>query len=155
MLSYPDYKKPFDLTTDASAYGIGAVLSQEGRPITMISRTLKGSEANYATNERELLAIVWALVKLRHYLYGVKDINIFTDHQPLTFSVSESNPNAKIRRWKARIDEFNARLFYKPGKENLVADASHSVSHPHNRVNGEAIELLPEPDNTGRSTFPV
>jgi len=123
MLSYPDYKKPFDLTTDASAYGIGAVLSQEGRPITMISRTLKGSEANYATNERELLAIVWALVKLRHYLYGVKDINIFTDHQPLTFSVSESNPNAKIKRWKARIDEFNARLFYKPGKENLVADA--------------------------------
>jgi hypothetical protein len=58
MLSYPDYTKPFDLTTDASAYGIGAVLSQEGRPITMISRTLKDSEANYATNERELLAIV-------------------------------------------------------------------------------------------------
>jgi len=53
MLSYPDYKKPFDLTTDASAYGIGAVFSQEGRPITMISRTLKDSEANYATNVRE------------------------------------------------------------------------------------------------------
>jgi len=50
MLSYPDYKKPFDLTTDASAYGIGAILAQEGRPIAMISRTLKDSEANYATN---------------------------------------------------------------------------------------------------------
>lgn len=43
MLRYPDYKKPFDLTTDASAYGIGAVLSQEGLCITMISRTLKDS----------------------------------------------------------------------------------------------------------------
>jgi len=40
MLRYPDYKKPFHLTTDASAYGIGAVLLQENRPITMISRTL-------------------------------------------------------------------------------------------------------------------
>lgn len=75
MLGYPDYKKPFDLTTDASAYGIGAVLSLGGRPITMISRILKDRERNYATKERELLAIVWALGKLRHYLYGVSEIN--------------------------------------------------------------------------------
>jgi len=53
----------------------------------------------------------------------VKDINIFTYHHPLNFSVSESNLNAKIKKWKARIDEFNARLFYKPGEDNLVADA--------------------------------
>jgi len=58
MLSYPDYKKPFDLTPDTSAYGIDAVLSPEGRPITMISKKLKDSEANYATYERELLAIL-------------------------------------------------------------------------------------------------
>lgn len=56
----------------------------------MILETLKDSEDNYATNERELLAIVWGLARLRHCLYGVKDINIFTDHQPITFSVSES-----------------------------------------------------------------
>jgi len=123
MLRYPDYKKPFHLTTDASAYGIGAVLSQENRPITMISMTLKDREMNYATNERELLAIVWALAKLRHYLYAVKDIIIFTDHQPLSFSVSDSNPNAKIKRWKGRIEETGAKVVYKPGKENLVADA--------------------------------
>jgi len=58
---------------------IGTVLSQESRPITMISRTLKDSEANYANNERELLASIWALAKRRHYLYGVKDIIICTD----------------------------------------------------------------------------
>lgn len=40
----------------------------------------------------------------------------------MTFSVAESNLNAKIKRWKARIDEFNVRIFYKPGKENLLAD---------------------------------
>jgi len=74
---------------------IGAVLSQEGRPITMISRTLKDRDVNYASNERELLAIVWALPTLRYYLYAVKDTIIFTDHQPLTFAVSESNSNAR------------------------------------------------------------
>lgn len=123
MLLYPDFKRPFDLTTDASALGLGAVLSQSGRPITMISRTLKDRELNYATNERELLAIVWALQKLRNYLYGVRNLNIYTDHQPLTFSVSDRNPNAKIKRWMAFVDEHNAKIFHKPGKENYVADA--------------------------------
>jgi len=123
ILTYPDFKLPFDFTTDASASGIGAVLSQKGRPITMISRTLKDCELNYATNERELLAIVWAIGKLQNYLYGTKEIRIFTDHQPLTFAVSERNTNAKIKRWKAFIEEHNAKVFYKPGKENFVADA--------------------------------
>lgn len=123
MLAYPDFKKHFDLTTDASNHGLGAVLSQDGRPITMISRTLKGNELNFATNERELLAIVWALKNLRNYLYGVKHLNIFTDHQPLTFAVSDRNSNAKLKRWRAFIDEHNAKLHYKPGKENNVADA--------------------------------
>lgn len=123
MLLYPDFRKPFDLTTDASSSGLGAVLSQDGRPITMISRTLKDKECDLATNERELLAIVWALKKLRNYLYGVKTLNIYTDHQPLTFAVSDRNPNAKIKRWKYFLDEHNANIFYKPGKQNLVADA--------------------------------
>ena len=107
MLSYPDYRKPFDLTTDASDHGLGAVLSQDNKPIQFISRTLKGAELNYATNETERLAIVWALKVLKHYLYGVRTLTIYTDHQPLTFAVSDRNPNAKIKRWKAITDEHN------------------------------------------------
>lgn len=72
ILMYPDFKQAFDLTTNASMDGIGAVLSQGRKPITIISRTLKGSKAHYATNEKELLAIVWALEKLQNYLYGTK-----------------------------------------------------------------------------------
>jgi len=73
--TYPDFKIPYDLTTDASVCGIGAVLSQN---ITMISRILEDCELNYATNERELLAIVWAIGKLQNYLYGTKEVRIFT-----------------------------------------------------------------------------
>lgn len=123
LLQHPDYNKPFELTTDASSSALGAVLSQNGRPITMISRTLSQTEENYATNERELLAIVWALQSLRHYLYGIKNIKIFTDHQPLIFSISEKNPNTKMKRWRAFIEEFSPTFFYKPGKDNKVADA--------------------------------
>jgi len=70
-----------------------------------------------------LLAIVWAIGKLQNYLYGSKDIRIFTDHQPLTFAVSERNTNAKIKQWKAFNEQHSAKVFYKPGKENCVADA--------------------------------
>ena len=123
ILQYPDFKQAFDVTTDASGHAIGAVLSQGDKPIMMISRTLKGPELGFATNERELLAIIWALKKFRSYLYGINKINIYTDHQPLAFSVSDKNTNAKIKRWKAFIDEHNAKVFYKPGKANVVADA--------------------------------
>jgi len=136
ILTYPDFKSPFDLTTDASASGIGAVLSQNKRPITMISRTLKDCELNYATNERELLAIVWAIGKLQNYLYGNNEVRIFTDHQPLTYAVSDKNTNAKIKRWKAFIDENNGKVFYTPGKQNLVADALSR--QPLNNLEAEA-----------------
>lgn len=123
ILPYPDFNKSFELTTDASSSGLGAVLSQGGKPVTMISRTLQDREINFATNERELLAIVWALKKLRNFLYGTKNLIIYTDHQPLTFAVSDKNTNAKLKRWKAFIDEHNAKIVYKPGKDNYVADA--------------------------------
>lgn len=127
VLVFPDFNKPFNLTTDASDYAIGAVLSQgeygKDRPISFISRSLNKTEEGYATNEKELRAIVWALDNLRNYLYGAKLIRIYTDHQPLTFTLSNRNYNAKLKRWKSRIEEYNYELIYTPGKSNSVADA--------------------------------
>jgi hypothetical protein len=130
-LYQPDYTKPFELTTDASNYAIGAVLSQERHPITFISRTLNSTEQNYATNEKEILAIVWALQKLRNYLYGIANLTIYTDHQSLIHSISEKNPNTKLKRWKNFIAEFGADIKYKPGLQNVVADAlsRHQVNN--------------------------
>jgi len=122
-LAYPDFGKEFQLTTDASSYAIGAVLEQNHRPITFISRTLTKTEENYATNEREMLAIVWALQSLRHYLYGYSKVVIYTDHQPLSFSNSVNNHNAKLKRWRDLIGEYNHEIKYKPGVANVVADA--------------------------------
>lgn len=131
-LYQPDYNKAFELTTDASNYAIGAVLSQDRHPITFISRTLTTTEQNYATNEKEILAIVWALQKLRNYLYGVAELTIYTDHQSLIHSISEKNPNTKLKRWKNFIAEFGAEIKYKPGYQNIVADA---LSRHHDQIN--------------------
>jgi len=100
VLAFPNFSKPFQLTTDASNYAIGAVLSQvdsgQDRPIAYISRSLSQTEENYATKENEMLAIVWALDNLRSYLYGAGSIKIYTDHQPLTFALGNRNFNAKL-----------------------------------------------------------
>lgn len=122
-LFQPDFSKPFELTTDASNVAIGVVLSLNDKPITFISRTLNKTEQRYATNEKELLAIVWSLQTLRNYLYGIAELTIFSDHQPLSFAITEKNPNLKIKRWKALVDESGAQIKYKPGKQNIVADA--------------------------------
>ena len=125
-LIYPDFSKPLLLTTDASDFAIGAVLSQgevgKDRPIHFASRTLNKSEESYSASEKEFLAIVWSLKIFRNYLYGQKFI-IMTDHQPLTFSLSPKNTNAKLKRWKSFLEEHDYEIYYKPGKANVVADA--------------------------------
>lgn len=131
ILSYPNFKKEFHLTTDASNFAIGAVLEQEGKPITFISRTLSKTEENYAVNEKEMLAIVWALQSLRTYLYGTAKVVIYTDHQPLTFALSNKNHNGKLKRWKSYLEEFNYELKYKPGTSNVVADALSRTPAKH------------------------
>ena len=74
ILRYPDFSKPFRLTTDASSNAIGAILSQDpdDKPIAYASRSLNKHERNYSTIDKELLAIVWAVKYFTPYLYGNK-----------------------------------------------------------------------------------
>lgn len=136
ILNYPDTNKEYELTTDASNHAIGAVLSQNKKPIIFLSRTLSKTEENYATNEKEMLAIIWALKALKNYLYGRAKVKIFTDHQPLTHSLSSWNGNGRIKRWKAYLEEYDYELLYKPGRENIVADALSRI--PNNHINSIA-----------------
>ncbi|GFT07052.1 hypothetical protein TNCV_1415891 [Trichonephila clavipes] len=53
VLKFADFKKPFELFTDASSIGVGAVLNQEERPVVFASRTLSAAERNYTVTERE------------------------------------------------------------------------------------------------------
>lgn len=126
LLQYPDYEKPFILTTDASNVAIGAVLSQgtvgNDKPVAYASRTLSDTESRYSTIERELLAIIWAAKHFRPYLYGRK-FYIYTDHRPLAWLHSLKDPSSKLTRWRLRLQDYDFEIIYKKGKQNTNADA--------------------------------
>ena len=88
VLAHYNPKLSLRLATDASSYGVGAVLTQvseEGteRPIAFASRTLSDAEQNYAQIEKEALAIIFGVKRFHVYLYGRKFL-LLTDHKPLT-----------------------------------------------------------------------
>jgi hypothetical protein len=138
ILAYPQFDNPFILTTDASKYALGAVLSQiqDGieRPIAFASRTLNDTEVNYSVTEKEALAIIWAVKKYEPYLYGNKFL-LITDHKPLTF-IKTSEKNSKILRWRLELEKFDYEVKYKEGKANVVADAlSRKIETEQTEVN--------------------
>lgn len=131
LLQYPDFSREFILTTDASNFAIGSVLSQgeigKDLPIAYASRTLNNAEQNYNTTEKELLAIVWSVKHFRPYLYGRK-FTIVTDHKPLTWLFNCKDPGSRLVRWRLKLAEYDYNIVYKPGRINSNADAlSRSV----------------------------
>jgi hypothetical protein len=90
--------------------------------IAYVSRKLKLHEENYPTHDLELSAIVFALKKLGHYLYGAT-FEIFTDHKSLKYIFMQKDLNMHQQRWMQFLEEFWCPINYHPRKANVVADA--------------------------------
>lgn len=137
ILQYPDFSKEFILTTDASKFALGAVLSQgtigSDKPIAYASRTLNSSETNYSTIEKELLAIVWATKYFRPYLFGRK-FKVVTDHKPLQWLMNLREPNSRLTRWRLKLAEFDFTVVYKKGSCNTNADALSRIEIHNDEV---------------------
>jgi hypothetical protein len=84
VLSLLEEGKTYALYADASKEGLGAVLMQDSKVIAYASRKLKTYKVNYPTHDLELAAIVFALKKWWHYLYGAK-YEVFTDRKSLKY----------------------------------------------------------------------
>ena len=114
-LALPVYGEPFILTTDFSYEGIGGVVSQvlDGveRPVMFVSRVLTKAEQNYSAKEGEALAIVFALRRCEHLLYGQRVV-IRTDHRALTYINSGHSANRKLARWWSVVNKFYYELEY-------------------------------------------
>ena len=123
------------LVTDASRTGIGFALIQQSpggpRIIQCSSRSLTPAEKNYAI-ELEALAIVWAIKKAEFYLRGMPPFDVITDHRPLMGVFSKSLAqldNHCLVRIREKVVDFSFDIVWRPGKENVIADAlSHSSS---------------------------
>ena len=126
VLHCPEENLQFVLQTDASARGVGAVLSQrldngEEHPIAYYSRKLLPRETNYSSIEKECLAIVAALRHFDVYLVG-RHFVVETDHRALRFLNVMCNSNSRLTRWAMAVQQFSFDVYYRPGPQNGNAD---------------------------------
>ena len=124
VLKYFDKELPTVLQCDASAYGLGAVILQDGQPIAYASRRLTKTEEGYAQIERELLAIVFGCRKFDQYAFG-RRLCVHTDHQPLATIVKRrlSEAPKRLQRMLLQLQRYDIEVLYLPGKQMFVADA--------------------------------
>lgn len=125
VLAFPDMELPFHVYTDASDKAVGAVLTQkfvEGeRPIQYLSHQLNDGQKKWPIIQREAYAIVYALIRLRHYLFGAK-FTIYCDHKPLHHLFTSEMKNPRIQRWAIMLDEYKPNIEYHPGRKNVNGD---------------------------------
>jgi hypothetical protein len=122
VLALPDFSLPFTLETDASGFGIGAILMQSGRSIAYYSQALGPKASTQSTYHKEALAILQSLKKWRHYILG-SHLIIKIDQQSLKFMMSHRLTKGIQHKLLMKLLEYNYSIEYKKGKENKVADA--------------------------------
>ncbi|CAM5108910.1 unnamed protein product [Natator depressus] len=134
VLRAPDFDKPFLVTTDASERGVGAVLMQEGpdqefHPVVFLSKKLSERESNWSVSEKECYAIVYALEKVRPYIWGWR-FHLQTDHAALQWLHTATGNNKKLLRWSLALQDFDFDIQHISGASNEVADALSRESFP-------------------------
>ena len=125
ILAYPDDSGDFILDTDASGFGIGAVLSQiqsgSERVIGYYSRVLTKPEQQYCVTRRELLAVVCAVKHFHHYVYGHHFL-VRTDHGSLRWLLGFKNPEGHMWRWLQVLGIYDFEIQHRPGSQHRNAD---------------------------------
>jgi RNase H-like domain found in reverse transcriptase/Reverse transcriptase (RNA-dependent DNA polymerase) len=159
VLRQPDFTRPFVLLTDASAYGVGAILSQEGgstnptdnkkprlHPVAYYSATFTETERNYDIYERELLAIMKAITHWRPYLIWTKEpFTILTDHTNLLHWKSPRKLNRRTAHWHGELQDYNFKLQHVPGKLHTAADAlSRPTGADEGKEDNQQMTMIPE-----------
>ena len=126
MLRNPDYTQTFQLQTDASDVGVGAVLSQGGeqdQPIAYFSRKVLERERHYSTIEKECLAIHLGIKAFATYLIG-KPFVLQTDNRALlTWLQTFKDKNARLTRWSLALQPYTFTVQHQKGRDNANADA--------------------------------
>jgi hypothetical protein len=108
------------------------------RPIEYFSRNLNKAEKNYSTTEKEPLAIVAATEHFKFYLYG-KPFRVRSDHQPLKFLMSSSQPVSRLARWLIRLEKYEFEIEYRAGKKHGNADGMSRLVHEQEEPDEEPI----------------
>lgn len=138
ILACPRMDLQFELHTDASQWGVGAVLCQRAqddqeRPVAYYSRKLLPRETRYSTIEKECLAIVNSVRHFCIYLLG-QHFTIITDHGALKFLQTMRNGNGRLTRWAMALQPYHFTILHRPGADNGDADGLSRQSWPEYKM---------------------
>ena len=122
------FDRDFIIQTDASDYAVGACLSQldddgSEHPIAFASSKLSDTQCRWSTIEKESYAIIFALKKFDHYIFGHHSVIVFSDHNPLHFLVDATPRSSKLTRWMLALQRYNITIEHRPGAKNANCDA--------------------------------
>lgn len=115
---------PLELETDASSYGLGACLKQNGKIISYASRCLSETEQQYGQIEKEFLAVFFGCQKFHNYIYG-REVVVKSDHKPLESIMLKDLSkigSRRLQRLRLKLYKYNLKLDYKPGTKIPIAD---------------------------------
>ena len=131
VLQYYDVKKETTIECDSSEHGLGAVITQEGKPVAYASRTLTSTERNYAQIEKEALAIVFACERFEQYIMG-KETTVLSDHKPLMniFAKPILTSPKRLQRMRLRLQKYTIKVQYKPGSQMHISDMLSRATLP-------------------------
>lgn len=133
ILTVPTVSDQFQLHTDASGVGVGAVLYviRHGVccPVAFFSRQLRGAETRYSSTEKEALAVVTAVDHFQQYLYGTH-FKIVTDHRPLVYLATSRKLNRRLMGFALRLNHYDHVIVYRRGEDHLDADAMSRQAWP-------------------------
>ena len=125
ITAFPDFSQAFQLYTNASTAGFGAILAQvrdgKERIICCASRSLNQAEKAYPTTKLECLAIVLAVAKFRPYLMAMP-FEVFTDHYALQWLKTMRTGSALLHHWSAALEEYDFTVCHRPGKAQTHVD---------------------------------
>lgn len=125
---YDDPNRPFEISCDAQDFAVGYVLEQKDsdgirKPIAFGGRGLSKHEINYTVTEKECLALVEAIKKFHHYVYG-EEFVVWVDHKALQWLFNKPDlGHGRLMRWVILLQTYNFKVCYKEGKKHQNADS--------------------------------
>ena len=121
-LAMSNFKRMFVVETDAYQYSLGTILMQDRHLIAYYSKILGIRARKKSIYEKELMAIVFAILKWKHYILG-RRFQVKTNQQSLKHLLEQIEIHGDYQKWVMKLMGFDFSIDYNPGKNNLVVDA--------------------------------
>ena len=125
IIQPPDWNLPFEIMCDASDHAVGAILGQRvDKKLNVIyyaSKTLDAAQRNYATTEKEFLAVIFACDKFRPYIIDSK-VTVHSDHSAIKYLMNKKDAKPRLIRWVLLLLEFDLHIADRKGEDNQVVD---------------------------------